>query len=115
MSKKKNKFKKNKKIKPVPNFNSQAKIGSMAASSEAVLTNNAIDNEVLENDQQTSVEEDHYKTDKYSYVSKDIKKIALLMGIILLILIGVYIIDIKSTILNSFGDWIYKLLNIYSA
>ena len=55
---------------------------------------------------------DVYKTDKYDHVKKDIKKILIIMAIIILALIGIYILSLKTTILSSFGDWVYKILNI---
>lgn len=52
---------------------------------------------------------------EYAYVKGDIKKILLIFFSIIVFLIAIYIVDIKTTLLSSFGDWIYKILNIQTS
>ena len=49
---------------------------------------------------------------EFAYVSRDVKKILTILGIIVLILIGLYFLDIKTSYLASMADWIYRILNI---
>lgn len=50
--------------------------------------------------------------EKYLYVRKDIKKILIFVGIIIVLLVGFYFLQTKTSVLNSFGDWIYKITGI---
>ena len=111
MSKKKNKFKKKK----------AHRLGAIAVSTQAVEIANPISESLEESfDHAPSpvIQEekpDAYKTDKYAHVKVDIKKILIIMAIIILVLFGVYVLSLKTTILDSFGNWIYKILNIQTS
>jgi len=108
MSKKKNKFKKK--------HQAQHNIPSAPRDTEKILSP---EGELLEEvlDKRPDMIEpedmhDAYKTDQYDHVKKDIKKILIIMVIIIVALIGIYILSMKTSILSSFGDWVYKILNI---
>ena len=115
MSKKKKKFNKLKKKHQAQSFqnpqasktpierndtNLEAEVASLPSESE-----NDIE-ESVSKDIPTSIE------NEYAYVKKDIKKILLIILSLVVILIAVYIVDLKTTLLSSFGDWIYRILNI---
>lgn len=111
MSKKKNKFKRSKHAHP------QAQVA-------APVTNNAVN---LENPEaepmiQSAVSgapssakpeaDDFYSSNQYAHVRRDIKIVlALLVGIIIL-LFAIYYLGLKTTYLTTFGNWIYRVLNI---
>jgi len=51
---------------------------------------------------------------EYAHVKKDVKKILIIMLLIILLLVIIYIVSLKTALLSSLGDWVYKLLNIYN-
>ena len=109
MSKKKNKFKKK--------HQAQYNITSPKTTEREISPGGEILEEILDNkpaptDHELEDIHDAYKTDKYDHVKKDIKKILIIMAIIIVVLIGIYILSLKTTILTSFGDWVYRILNI---
>lgn len=111
MSKKKNKFKKNKKRQIAENI---------AAPVRTVELQNPITEPVAEQTISAPTPaaadgSDAYHTDKYDHVKNDIKKILVIMLIIILVLIGVYILSLKTEILTTFGNWVYKILNIQAS
>lgn len=107
MSKKKNKFKKSKKrqLETISVSNHTSKnmneTGDLLPDDHESISQPIIDEKP-----------DVYKTDKYDHVKTDIKKILIIMSIILLALIVIYFIGLKTSFLGTFGDWIYKILNI---
>lgn len=110
MSKKKNKFKKNKKqqVENVPAANRPVDIANPI--SEPIADNFDIQQKI-NNDEKPDV----YKTDKYDHVKKDIKKILIIMLIIVLALFGTYLLSFKTSFLGTFGNWVYELLNIQAS
>jgi hypothetical protein len=60
-------------------------------------------------------EVDHYKTDKYAHVKKDIAKILVIMTSILILLLVIYFISLKTTYLTSLGDFIYRISHIQTS
>lgn len=104
MSKKK--FKKFKKIS-----NQQLQTNNAATSSEK---RDAIVSELnaTEKERKELAEKDIYDTDKYDHVKKDVKKITIILGSIILLLFGIYFLSLKTTYLSTAGNWIYKILNI---
>lgn len=107
MSKKKNKFKKRKDHKEVKSPVSNQTPRAIDSISEPI--DDSDDNE------SSSPQPNFYKTDKYDHVKKDIKKILFIMSIIILVLIGIYVLSLKTSILNTFGGWVYKILNIQAS
>jgi len=110
MSKKKNKFKKKKHHQQnivAPQIES-VKIASQENEPAKEIENNSPTPALPE----IPKEHESYSSDKYAHVKTDIKKILIIMAIIFLILIGIYILSFKTTFLNTFGDWVYKILNI---
>jgi hypothetical protein len=110
MSKKKNKrFKKNKPQKVFLNEKSES-------SNTLVSSDTTISDESIANDQTAQAStvkiDDPYTHNQYDHVKKDTKKILIIIGIISVIFLGIYFIGLKTEILNSFGDWIYKIANI---
>lgn len=49
---------------------------------------------------------------EYAYVRKDVKKILIVMGSIIVLLIIAFIVNSKTTIFYSMGNWLYNMLNI---
>lgn len=49
---------------------------------------------------------------EFQHVRGDIQRILLLLAIIVLVLIGLYFIDIKTSYLSNTANWFYKILNI---
>lgn len=49
---------------------------------------------------------------EFAHVRKDVKRILTLLGIIVVVLIGLYLVDAKSHYLATIANWIYKILNI---
>ena len=49
---------------------------------------------------------------EYSYVRRDVKKILIVMGSVVALLIIAFIINSKTTIFYSMGNWLYSALNI---
>lgn len=56
-----------------------------------------------------------YNAEEYKHVKTDIRKILIVMAIILIVLFGVYYIDLKNGFLSQIGDYIYKLSHIQSS
>ena len=107
MSKKKNKFKKNKKHQPENITVERASIEISNPTGEPLTDSKpSILEPVLDE------KEHHYKTDKYDHVKKDINKILIIMFLIVLALVGVYILSLQTTLFDVFGSWVYKVLNI---
>jgi len=111
MSKKKNKFKRSKHSQPqsqvaAPTISNAADLGNPEAKPlvHSSVTN-ASDSTKFEPD-------DFYQTNEYAHVRRDIKIVlALLAGIIILLFV-IYYIGLKTTYLATFGNWLYKILNI---
>lgn len=49
--------------------------------------------------------------ERYLHVRKDVNKLLIVLGTLVIILIGTYFLGQKTTILSSVGDWLYKLGN----
>ena len=109
MSKKKNKFKRSKQSHPqsqvsTPVTNSAGNLEGMAAEP---LAQPAVTSAPAK-----SEPDDFYTTNQYAHVRRDIKIVlALLLGIIIL-LFAIYYLGLKTTYLTTFGNWIYRILNI---
>lgn len=61
------------------------------------------------------IETDHYNTDKYDHVKKDVKKILVIMASIIILLLITYFVSLKTHYLNSLGDFIYRITNIQTS
>ena len=109
MSKKKNKFKK--KHQTQHNISTPLTVEREISPGGEILEE-ILDNKPAPTDHEAEDLHDVYKTDKYAHVKKDIKKILIIMAIIILALIGIYVLSLKTTIFSTFGNWIYKILNI---
>lgn len=110
MSKKKNKFKKKK----------THQLNNVLTSNQAVDLANPISESLEENFGDTprpteDVKPDAYKTDKYDHVKKDIKKILVIMLIVILLLVVIYILSLRTSFLGTFGNWLYRVLNIQAS
>lgn len=105
MSKKKNKFKKTK----------RHQLQEQPIRRQEPVADAKNDSPVFESFAPEKVVEsvsDHYDTQKYDYVKHDIKKILIIMGSIVIILFGFYFLGLKTSLLSTLGNWIYKILNI---
>ena len=45
-------------------------------------------------------------------ISKDVKLIIITLAVLAALLVGVKILQTKTDVINSFGDWLYKITNI---
>ncbi|OQA04082.1 MAG: hypothetical protein BWY68_00526 [bacterium ADurb.Bin400] len=43
---------------------------------------------------------------------RDVNKVLLTMGTLVILLIGMYFVKENTNVLNGFGDWIYRVANI---
>ena len=112
MSKKKNKkFKKNRSVKPAPQeTNTNAFVSSDPVASEEAVSGKTNDEKITESASPKA--DDPYSNSQYDHVKKDVKKILFIIAILGIIFIGIYLIGVKTSILSSFGDWIYRVANI---
>jgi uncharacterized membrane protein len=105
MSKKKNKFKKSKRHhlqdQPI-----KKQMSAVEVKNNSPIVESSASDKVIE------APLDHYDTQKYDYVKHDIKKILIIMVSIIIVLFAFYFIELKTTILDTIGNWIYKILNI---
>lgn len=61
----------------------------------------------------TSAKINAQSTDEdYSYVKNDLKKIALIYGILLLVLAGIYILSLKTGYVVDISNWLTKILHL---
>jgi len=112
MSKKKNKkFKKNRSAKVASQeVNTNTFVSSDPVISEEVISSKTNDKEIAES---TSLKaDDPYLNNQYDHVKKDVKKILFIIIILGVIFAGICLLGAKTNVLNSFGDWIYKVANI---
>ncbi|MEI6498715.1 MAG: hypothetical protein WCO23_02005 [bacterium] len=49
---------------------------------------------------------------EYTHVRKDIRVILLTILLLAVLIVAVYFLGNKTSILTNFGDWIYKILNL---
>lgn len=109
MSKKKNrKFKKSKNPQIEPNNQVVSSIleverGTVSSDNEQSGQTDDINNEAENEEQKMAV--------KYAYLKPELRKLILILVMIIVLSFSFYILDIKSNIINSLGDWIYKISN----
>lgn len=65
------------------------------------------DKVVAQEPKETGYDDPAYRDEK-----KVVIKILLIILGLVIILIAAYYINLKTTVLSSFGDWVYKILNI---
>jgi hypothetical protein len=112
MGKKKNKFKKS-------HHHHQAQPSSVKVSApqapeivvESAQTTVVSPVEAEEKDALDKINRD-LEHSQYSYVRRDVKKILLFILLMIILLVVAYFINTKTTIFQSFGNWIYKITNI---
>ena len=80
---------------------------------EAVEREFTVDTPVTQ-EKVVSAEDEVYLSEEYKHVKIDIRKILIVMAIIVIVLFGVYYLDLKYGLLKDFGDYIYKISNIQS-
>ena len=114
MSKKKFKKKKHKKhskqniyLAPRPTVSATPAISSGVTEEEAP---EIIEEEIAKPTQDAVIPAEEEK--EYAYVRKDVRKILIVMGSIIALLIIAFIVNSKTTIFYSMGDWLYNTLNI---
>ena len=115
MSKKKFKKKKNKKHGHQPIYAAQKPIISTTPAASQSVADVADAPEIIEEktpepttDAIIPAEEEK----EFSYVRHDVKKILIVMGSIIALLIIAFIINSKTTAFYSMGNWLYQALNI---
>jgi hypothetical protein len=114
MSKKKFKKKKHKKhskqnvyVAPRPTASAAPAISSDVTEEEAP---EIIEEEIAKPTQDAVIPAEEEK--EYAYVRKDVRQILIVMGSIIALLIIAFIVNSKTTIFYSMGDWLYNALNI---
>jgi len=115
MSKKKFKKKKNKKHGHQPTYIVQKPIISTTPTTSQSVTDVTEAPEVIEEkapeptaDAVIPAEEEK----EFAYVRRDVKKILIVMGSIVVLLIIAFIVNSKTTAFYSMGNWLYQALNI---
>jgi hypothetical protein len=104
MGKKKNKFKKQgPKVQPVTQIERKL--------DQAIATETNTEDVKLETPAIVETDEIAILNEKYKFVRRDVKKLLIVLGILAVILVGIYIINIKTPFLTTVGDWIYKIGN----
>ncbi len=118
MSKKKNKFKKKKSHKPsytvFGNIAPAVAMTEQAVSTESVASTaeTVAPAEIAKSEQLVPICEADADDPRYKAMRKDIQKILITFACLGIILVGAYFINSKTTVFDSFGDWIYKIANI---
>lgn len=105
MSKKKNKFKKNKRHS-APITSIKRTVSSTNKEDQLLEKRDDI---VLEENTDIGTED---ISNEYAHVQKDVKKILIIMSSIMILLAIIYYLSTTTPLLSSLGDWIYKILNI---
>lgn len=49
---------------------------------------------------------------EYAYIRKDVKKIVIILSSVIALIIIAFVVNSKTTIFYSMGNWLYKALNI---
>lgn len=106
MSKKKNKFKRSKNSQIHSQVSTPARDNSVAPESDAAEA------KVQSVVAAPTEPDDFYKTNQYAHVRRDIKIVLALLAGIIILLFAIYYIGLKTTYLTTFGNWLYKVLNI---
>ncbi|MFA7244044.1 MAG: hypothetical protein WC080_02045 [Patescibacteria group bacterium] len=109
--------KKNKKLKKKQHGNTAPQIITHPSTTPlAPTTEIDVTPEIEEKVEKEEVKEekknDGYDDPAYKDEKKIVVKILLTILLMVVILIVAYYVNQKTTILSSFGDWVYKLLNI---
>lgn len=118
MSKKKNKFKKKKTHKPsyttFGNVREQESVVTApVALSETVASPTDIASaEIAQPEKLVPIYEADANDPRYKAMRKDVQKILITFACLGVILVGAYFLNSKTTVLDSFGNWIYKIANI---
>lgn len=47
--------------------------------------------------------------EKYAFVHRDVRKLMIVLGSLVVLFIAIYFINTRTTILTNLGDWIYKV------
>lgn len=115
MSKKKNKkFKKQRQsshIQPVHRSESQP-LADGTIRENTTTEDSSPQNEKKNIEAKEQSSEEQIAEHQYKYVKKDVKRVLIYVVLMILILAAVYVLSIKTSVFSSFGDWVYKLLNI---
>lgn len=119
MSKKKNKFKKKKSHKPsYTTFGNIAPTApamteqTVSTESVASTAENTMSEEIEKKERLVPIYEAEADDPRYKAMRKDVQKILITFACLGVILAGAYFLDSKTTVLDSFGNWIYRIANI---
>ena len=111
MSKKKNKFKRSKHSHPQSQV--AAPIMNNAVNLENPEAEPLIQSAVTSASESAKTEpDDLYANNQHDYVRRDIKIVLALLAGIIILLFAIYYLGLKTTYLTTFGNWIYRILNI---
>jgi len=102
--------KKNKKFKKTKHQNNLAELksGNIANTPVRELTEDLeAKSEIIKKDATNNEEEELNR--QYDYVRRDVLKLGLVISILVLIFIAIYFVSLKTSLLQTAGDWIYQI------
>lgn len=102
----KKKFKKFKKSQQ-PQVKPEVIVNTITESGEVIMPAK----KVVETKESKYQEDLAHLNEKYLPIRKDVFKLLMVITILIILFISVYVISQKTTILGSFGDWIYRVCN----
>lgn len=88
-----------------------APIAAVSSAAEMDVTPE-LEEKIIEKIEEETPAETGYNDPMYKDEKKVVTQILLIILFLVLILIGVYFLNQKTTILSSFGDYLYRILNI---
>ncbi|PIS07522.1 hypothetical protein COT78_03235 [Candidatus Berkelbacteria bacterium CG10_big_fil_rev_8_21_14_0_10_43_13] len=47
--------------------------------------------------------------ERYTYVRRDVRKLMIVLAVLIVLFVATYFLNTKTTVLDNFGDWIYKV------
>ncbi|HLC43640.1 MAG TPA: hypothetical protein VJK08_00720 [Patescibacteria group bacterium] len=47
--------------------------------------------------------------EKYAFVRRDVRKLMIVLGSLVVLFVAIYFVNTKTTILSNLGDWIYRV------
>jgi len=56
-----------------------------------------------------SPDETKILNERYTYVRRDVRKLMFVLSVLVILFVATYFLNTKTTVLDNFGDWIYKI------
>lgn len=96
---------KNKKFK-------KAKTKIVSSATEAIVSKNDQNLEVSIKSEVKTPDKYIDSAAEYAHVRKDVRIILYTILLLAVLIVGIYLLNTRTTYLTTFGDWIYKICNI---